>query len=118
MKIKFKKRESFTTTESLSFGDYVAVAGGFGKIQEIACIEDLTTVWLSDSKRAEHLCNVFPLPLKQYWLDALADGSAFKRCEKENDGGYLFQIDSEKIKGEIRLRYVHELQHVLRLIES
>lgn len=113
-----KKGKAYTkSTQSFAIGDYVTRR--HNSIHEIACIEDASRLRLSDIPHDLPVEKVCPILLAREWFETLNTG-CITSYHKQNaeDNYYIVHINSEKIKGEFYLRYVHELQHILRYIEG
>lgn len=105
----------FHTTEGLSYGDYVKTIYNKKK-RIIGCIENTDELGLADMKDCMEIGEIAPLPLTKNWIYSLHN-KVILSVSKEKDR-MAIQINSKNVSGTFKLRYVHELQHILRLIEE
>lgn len=113
----------FLNTDLLAVGDFVEFEDNEKKsIQYIAAIENNENVWLSDEERVVHVFELKPVKIDSDWIDKIFK-SAFPEVSislLKNKFYFSTDISDKSIRILLytQVKYVHQLQSLLRLINQ
>jgi len=120
MKSKLKNQvKCFKSTKGLSYGDYVALIDS-EEITQVSGIIDATALWVEGCDNDLDVSAVAPARLTKDMLVTLKEAyQSLSTITVEKQGkDFLFKVGKGKISGVFCFQFVHELQHLLRLMEK